>query len=103
MKLDDQAEQLTELMADLVPAVDRLAHNQEKSEKNIVALTNVVEQLVVSQEKIIEVSKTTNLAVSEMRVSNMRLAEAIEKLVVKIDKVDQFEERLVKLEQAIFK
>ena len=78
MKLDDQVKQLTELMADLVPAVDRLAHNQEESEKSIVALTNVVEQIVVSQEKIIEVSKTTNLWVSEMRVSNMWLADAIE-------------------------
>ncbi len=103
MKIEAQVKQLTELMADLIPTVDRLAQNQEKSEKSIAVLTNAVEQMVVSQEKMIDGSKTTNLALSEMRISNMRLAEAIEKLIVKIDRVDQFEERLAKLEQIIFK
>jgi hypothetical protein len=57
MKLDDQLKQLTELMAELIPTVDRLVETQKK----------------------------TNLETSEMRLSNMRLAEAIEKLIVKID------------------
>jgi hypothetical protein len=45
----------------------------------------------------------TNLETSEMRISNMRLAEAIEKLIIKIDKIDQFEERLVRIERTLFK
>ncbi|MBN8652146.1 MAG: hypothetical protein J0L67_12000 [Cytophagales bacterium] len=89
MKLEDQVKQVTELMADLIPVVDRLAQNQEKN-------TDVISQLM-------ETTRKTNLEMSEMRISNMRLAEAIEKLILKIDKVDQFEERLVKIERAVFK
>ncbi len=89
MKLEDQVKQLTELMADLIPTVDRLAQNQEKN-------TEVIKELV-------EATTKTNFGMSEMRVSNMRLAEAIEKLIVKIDKVDQFEERLIKIEKTLFK
>lgn len=33
----------------------------------------------------------------------MRLAETIEKLVTKIDKIDQFEERILKLEKTVYK
>ncbi len=75
MKLDDQMNQLTVLMAELIPTVDRLAETQKK----------------------------TNLEISEMRLSNMRLAEAIEKLIVKMDRFDQFEERLIRIERTLFK
>jgi hypothetical protein len=67
--------QLTVLMAELIPTVDRLAETQKK----------------------------TNLEISEMRLSNMRLAEAIEKLIGKLDKIDQFEERLIRIERTLFK
>jgi len=33
----------------------------------------------------------------------MRLAEAIEKLIGKLDKIDQFEERLIRIERTLFK
>lgn len=89
MKLEDQVKQVTELMADLIPVVDRLAQNQEKN-------TDVISQLM-------ETTRKTNLEMSEMRICNMRLAEAIEKLILKIDRVDQFEERLVKIERVVFK
>lgn len=89
MKLGDQVKQVTDLMADLIPVVDRLAQNQEKN-------TDVISQLM-------ETTRKTNLEMSEMRISNMRLAEAIEKLILKIDRVDQFEERLVKIERVVFK
>lgn len=89
MKLEDQVKQVTDLMADLIPVVDRLAQNQEKN-------TDVISQLM-------ETTRKTNLEMSEMRISNMRLAEAIEKLILKIDRVDQFEERLVKIERVVFK
>lgn len=89
MKLEDQVKQLTELIAELVPTVDRLVLGQEKN-------TEAINQLVES-------SKKANAESSEMRISNMRLAEAIEKLIVKIDKVDQFEERLTKVERTVFK
>lgn len=75
MKLEDQVKQLTDLMSELVPTLDRL----------------------------VETQKRTDLETSEMRISNMRLAEAIEKLIIKIDKIDQFEERLVRIERTLFK
>ena len=100
MKLEDQVKQLTELMAELIPTVDRLAHNQEK---NTQAINQLTETTTKAFNQIVETSKKTNLEMSEMRVSNMRLAEAIEKLIVKIDKVDQFEERLTKVERTVFK
>lgn len=87
--MEDQVKQLTELMAALIPVVDRLTQNQEKNTETI----NQVKEIIAK----------TNLGMSEMRVSNMRLADAIEKLAVKIDKIDQFEDRLVKLERAVFK
>ncbi|MCA6396008.1 MAG: hypothetical protein IM606_12540 [Cytophagales bacterium] len=62
-------------MAELIPTVDRLAETQKK----------------------------TNLEISEMRLSNMRLAEAIEKLIGKLDKIDQLEERLIRIERTLFK
>jgi hypothetical protein len=75
MNPEDQTKQLTVLMAELIPTVDRLAETQKK----------------------------TNLEISEMRLSNMRLAEAIEKLIGKLDKIDQFEERLIRIERTLFK
>ena len=33
----------------------------------------------------------------------MRLAEAIEKLIGKLDKIDQLEERLIRIERTLFK
>jgi hypothetical protein len=89
MKLEDQVKQLTDLMADLIPTVDRLAQGQQLN-------TKAINQLV-------ENTRIIKLEMSEMRLSNMRLAEAIEKLVVKIDKIDQFEERLSKLEKTVYK
>ena len=87
--MEDQVKQLTELMAALIPVVDRLTQNQEKNTETI--------------NQVIEIIAKTNLGMSEMRVSNMRLADVIDKLAVKIDKIDQFENRLVKLEQTVFK
>ncbi|MCA6380068.1 MAG: hypothetical protein IM594_05870 [Cytophagales bacterium] len=75
MNPEDQIKQLTVLMAELIPTVDRLAETQKK----------------------------TNLEISEMRLSNMRLAEAIEKLIGKLDKIDQLEERLIRIERTLFK
>jgi hypothetical protein len=89
MKMEDQVKQLTELMAELIPAVDRLTQNQEKN-------TEAINQ-------VIEIIAKTNLGMSEMRVSNMRLADVIDRLAFKIDKMDQFEDRLVKLERVVFK
>jgi hypothetical protein len=89
MQLEHQVKQLTVLMADLVPTVDRLAHAQERNMEAIEKLTQWVGK--------------TNLSLGEMRTSNFRLADAIEKLIYKIDRMDQFEERLSKLERTITK
>ena len=75
MNLKNKVIWLTGLMADLIPTVDRLSKTQER----------------------------TNLEISEMRISNIRLAEAIEKLVVKIDKQSDFELRLERIEKVVFK
>jgi hypothetical protein len=89
MNLENQVKQLTELMADLIPVVDKLAINQEKNTETL--------------NQVIDTVGKNNLAVSEMRLSNMKLAEAIEKLILKIDKVDQFEQRLQKIEHIVLK
>lgn len=87
MELEDKVNQLTELLSELTPAVDSLVANQG-------IITENVNKLVHSQEK-------SNLAVGELRLPNMRLADAIEKLVVKIDKTDDFEDRLKKIENKL--
>lgn len=63
MNLDDKVNQLTDLMADLVPAVDRL--------------TKVVSESQRSQEK-------TNVEFQELRLSNIKLADAIDKTLGKV-------------------
>ena len=111
MKLEDQVKELTELMAELIPTVDRLAHNQKKNTEAINLLTEttskafnqISETTSKAFSQIAETSRKTNLEMSEMRFSNMSLAEAIEKLVIKIDKIDQFEERLIRIEHTLFK
>ena len=103
MKLEDQVKQLTELMADLVPTVDRLALNQEKSTEAINSVAQNQDKTTKALQEVIEVVGKTNMAMGEMRTSNIKLAEAIERLVVKIDKIDRFEERLIKLERQVFK
>ncbi len=87
--MEDQVKQLTELMADLVPTVDRLAQGQELNTKAI--------------GELMDSTNVMRLELSETRLSNIRLAEAIEKLVIKIDKIDQFEQRLSKLEKSVYK
>lgn len=87
MDLENKVAQLTELMADLTPAVDSLVVSQKQANENINGLIN-------SQHK-------SNAAVGELRQSNMRLASAIEKLTEKIDKVDEFDARLKKIESKI--
>lgn len=82
MKLEDKVNQLTELMADLIPAVDRLAKNQEET---------------TSQ------SSDLRIMMSELRLSNMKLAESIDRLSTKIDKIDEFQVRLERLEKIILK
>ena len=103
MKLEDQMKQLTDFMADLVPTVDRLAQNQELLIETTKQNSEAIHQMVGQVEKLAITSTKTNLEMSEMRLSNTRLPEAIEKLVIKIDKIDQFEERLSMLEKTVYK
>jgi len=87
MDLENKVAQLTDLMADLTPAADSLVVNQKQSNENI--------------NNLIKIQHKSNLTVSELRLSNMRLASAIEKLTDKIDKVDEFDARLKKIESKI--
>lgn len=87
MELEDKVNQLTELLSDLTPAVDSLILSQKNTDDNI--------------NKLVQTQVKANLAIGELRQSNIRLAGAIEKLVLKIDKVDQFEERLKNIENKL--
>jgi len=80
MDLERKVGQLTELMADLVPAIDQLVKNESGTSESISKL---------------------NLGVSELRQSNIKLAEVIDKLSYKIDRIDEFEKRLKVLEDKI--
>jgi len=82
MKLEDKVNQLTELMAGLIPAVDRLAKNQEETTSQLSDL---------------------RIMMSELRLSNMKLAESIDRLSTKIDKIDEFQVRLERLEKIVLK
>lgn len=84
MDLENIVNQLTHLLEELTPAIDSLVSSQKNTDQSISKLVN-------SQAK-------ANLAIGELRQSNMALASAIDRLVVKIDKVDDFEPRLTKLE-----
>ena len=87
MHLEKKVDQLTELISELIPTVDKLALSQVKTDEQI-------NSLVQSQSK-------TNIALGELRMSNYRLADAIDKLVTKIDKLDQFEQRLTEIEKKL--
>ncbi len=82
MKLEDKVDQLTDLMADLIPTVDKL--------------NKTVKDVQKTQQK-------TNIEFHEMRLSNMKLAEAIEKLTDKIDKSNKIEKRVDRIEKTLFK
>ncbi len=82
MKLEEKVNQLTELLADLIPTVDRLAQVADRNQK--------------SQEK-------STLEFQEMRLSNMKLADAIDTLSSKIDRLTDLERRLEKIEKIVFK
>jgi hypothetical protein len=75
MDLEKQIGQLTELMADLVPTVDRLARFQEK--------TNIeMGEMRLSNMRLAD-------AVADLQTSNGKLGQSIDKLSVKIDKLSE--------------
>jgi len=96
MKLEDKVNQLTELMAGLIPAVDRLAKNQEDTLVELASFRNMMDNGQKIQGK-------ANIEMSELRLSNMKLAQAIDKLSTKIDKIDEFQVRLERLEKIVLK
>ena len=96
MKLEDKLNQLTELMAGLIPAVDRLAKNQEDTLVELASFRNMMDNGQKIQGK-------ANIEMSELCLSNMKLAQAIDKLSTKIDKIDEFQVRLERLEKIVLK
>ncbi|MEM7551052.1 MAG: hypothetical protein AAF363_15315 [Bacteroidota bacterium] len=94
MDIESKLNQLTDLMVDFVPTVDRLVQRQDKYDQTL-------NDLVSSHKQIISTQKKTNLAMSELRQSNMQLAGVMERLIHKIDKVDEFDARLKRLEDKI--
>ena len=77
MKLEDQVRQLTELTTVLVPVVDRLAVRQEKVERVFDKLASGQEKLESIISKMINSQEKNNQETFEMRLSNIRLTEAI--------------------------
>ena len=89
MDTNAKINQLVELMADLIPSVGKLSKMQER----------------------------TNIEMHEMRTSNMKFAEVVEKrthhpertniaiesLILKIDQMDDFGNRLLRVEKIILK
>ena len=92
MSLENGIDQLILLLLKLTPVVDKLVVSQMRTDEQISSMIKQINNMINMQTK-------QNMVLSELRTSNYRLAEAIDKLVNKIDKVDQFEERLRELEE----
>jgi len=81
MEIGNKVTQLTELMADdLVPAVDQLVKNESATSQSITKL---------------------NTGIDELRLSNIKLADLIERLIHRIDRLYDFENRLKLLESKV--
>jgi hypothetical protein len=89
MHLENKVSQLIELMADLIPTIDRLARFQEKTNMDM-------DEMRLSNMRLADV-------VANLQSSNGKLAQSIDKLSIKFDKISEFENRLQKLEKAVFK
>ena len=96
MRLEGKVDQLAELMADLIPTDDKLAQSQTKLERTVSHIEVVLDRQTKIQERI-------HTEMSEMRLSNIKLAGAIEKLTKKIDRVDEFDKRLKRIEKIVLK
>ena len=109
MNLEKKVDQLTEILTDLVPAVDALVSSQRRTDEHI-RKTNehirktdeFIQKTDRSINLLVKSQLRTNLAIGELRHSNIRMVDAIEKLAKKIDKVDEFEVRLKKIEDKVF-
>ena len=109
MNLERKVDQLTEILTDLVPAVDALVSSQRrtdehirKTDEHIRKTDEFIQKTDRSIRLLVKSQLRTNLAIGELRHSNIRMADAIEKLAKKIDKVDEFEVRLKKIEDKVF-
>ena len=103
MDADAKINQLVDLMADLIPNVDKLWRMQKRTNLEIsemrtsnMRLAEIIEKLTVSQDK-------TNQEMVEMRSTNNKLTGAIEHLITKLDQVHEIESRLSRLEKTVFK
>jgi len=96
MRLEEKVEQLTELMPELVPTIDKLSQSHVKLERTV----NSLEHIMVKQAKLQE---RTNLEMAEARLTNMKLAGTIEKFTKKIDRIDEFDKRLKRIEKIVLK
>jgi len=94
MDLERKVEQLTELMSDLVPTVDKLVKNEIKTAK-------AIDTLIKDGEATRNTMNKLNLGLGEMRQSNLKMIDVLEKLAIKIDRLDEFEKRLKTLEEKV--
>ncbi|MEM6734890.1 MAG: hypothetical protein AAGC64_03265 [Bacteroidota bacterium] len=122
MDLEKKVEQLIDLMADLIPTVDQMAKNEEatsraierliKNEeatskaiehliKNEEATSKAIEHLIKNEEATNKSISKLNLALGEMRQSNLRMINVLEHLERKIDGIEEFEKRLKILEDKV--
>ncbi|MEM6814813.1 MAG: hypothetical protein AAF600_10515 [Bacteroidota bacterium] len=81
-------------MADLIPTVDQMAKNEE-------ATSRAINRLIKNEEATNKSICKLNLALGEMRQSNLRMINVLEHLERKIDRVEEFEKRLKILEDKV--
>ncbi|MEM0939709.1 MAG: hypothetical protein AAGI25_07950 [Bacteroidota bacterium] len=95
-------------MADLIPTVDQMAKNEEATSrainrliKNEEATSRAIDYLIKNEEATNKSISKLNLALGEMRQSNLRMINVLEHLERKIDRVEEFEKRLKILEDKV--
>jgi len=103
MDAESKINQLVDLMADLIPNVDKLMRMQEKTNIEMSEMRTSNMRLAEIIEKLSTNQETTNHEMIEMRSANNKLTEAIEHLIVKLDHIHEFETRLARLEKTVFK
>jgi len=88
MNLDSKVEQLTLLVSDMIPLVDTLVLSQKETDVKFKETDVKFKETDVKINKLLNAQAKTNLSIGELRQSNLILAETIERLITKIDKID---------------
>lgn len=89
-------ERIIELLAESLKRQDQMVEKLTAMENQLVDSNNTQKQMLKRLDNLEKQQAKTNLEVSEIRLSAMRIAEAIEKMA-------NHEDRIKALEKAVFK